>query len=207
MTSPFRIKGGRQRLSKGRSLITFARHLHGSGANEQAERVGRGALAILASALNWLEDSGDFERAHQELDRAGKFVRKAFGCHLEQVDGKYEQRCPVEIAHVRLGFSVEMKIQGSECSICKADYGDCPHIAGERYGGQTCVRIIERIEALSAVAIVARPAQPDARLTALPVDSDELRAALGPGFQIGMPVSCDRCLTSCGGFRELPKPL
>lgn len=48
-----------------------------------------------------------------------------------------------------------------------------------------------------------RPANPDARLTALPVSTRDLSAVLGPLWKLGMPVNCDRCLTPCNGVEEI----
>jgi hypothetical protein len=61
--------------------------------------------------------------------------------------------------------------------------------------------IVTDIQGLE-VSIVRSPAQPEARLLALPVDKDALIRGLGPKFDYGMPVSCDRCLEPCHGFVE-----
>jgi hypothetical protein len=44
--------------------------------------------------------------------------------------------------------------------------------------------------------------QPEARLTELPVSTADLRQAFGPEFNVGMPVSCDRCLGDCEGIDD-----
>jgi hypothetical protein len=52
---------------------------------------------------------------------------------------------------------------------------------------------------LFEVSLVARPAQPDARIESISVGRNELRKRLGSKFTPGMPVFCDNCLTPCGG--------
>lgn len=55
-----------------------------------------------------------------------------------------------------------------------------------------------RIEPIGGVAIVSRPAQPDARIQVLAMTLDEPRPSLPNDWRPGMPVSCDRSL-------DLPK--
>ena len=64
------------------------------------------------------------------------------------------------------------------------------------------VSIVTDIRGLE-VSLVRSPAQPEARLLALPVDKAALIRGLGPDFRYGMPVSCDRCLEPCQGFDEV----
>jgi hypothetical protein len=175
------------------------------GPNATIEAQAREALGTLQSAMNWLEDTAGFDVAHIELDNAGRFVRETFGCELTFIGGHYEQRCPVALAHVRVGLSVEMVIRKSECSICGRDPEECPHINGRTYDGNKCTRIIKEAE-LDKIAIVGRPGIPDARFTSEPVDAQDLIDQLGPEFKVGMPVDCDRCLSTCPGVREFKIP-
>jgi len=55
------------------------------------------------------------------------------------------------------------------------------------------------------VAIVDRPANPDARFMTLPVSLSELRADLDPSFRPGDEVSSDRCLSACSGLVEVSR--
>jgi hypothetical protein len=162
----------------------------------------------------------------------GEWVRKTFGCHLAYESGTYHQRCPVAIAHKRIGMSVGFTVRRRICSICSDDWADCPHSPSELYdvpGGldeagrcqvcrkENCARhlcgqtyrvppiaIVMEVEDLQEISLVAKPAQPDARLTSLPISTESLRAALGPSFTPGAPVSCDRCLRPCEGIEEFP---
>jgi hypothetical protein len=57
---------------------------------------------------------------------------------------------------------------------------------------------------LHEISIVRKPSQPEVRATSLPVDTEDLKNALGPDFKAGMAVNCDKCLYPCPGFDELP---
>lgn len=194
-------------VQHGLSVLARARETLAQGARSMltdmtaAEERCRTSLALFASAMNWLEDTEHFETAHRALDEAGAFVRRAFGCTLHEEGGKYEQRCPVAIAHKRMGFSPEAIIK-TECSICGQHDDYCPHIAGRVYDGKRCYRAVADAEVVG-VAIVSRPSQPDARLLALPVEIAALRRTLGPPWRPGGPVNCDRCMRPCGGVQEI----
>jgi len=55
-----------------------------------------------------------------------------------------------------------------------------------------------------SVERVTTPADPDARIQAIPIDVAELRARLGDGFVPGMEVNCDHCLKGCKGMIRHP---
>lgn len=188
-------------LDKGRRTIESARVIvQEQGPVEVAEKTARAALRLLRSATNWLEASEHFERAHRELDAAGRFTRQTFGCSLTLESGTYYQDCPVALAHTRVGFSIGGIVRKASCSICHQDPEDCEHITGRVYEGEACVRVLEDIE-LREVSLVGKPANPDARIERMSIDTAELEESLGPEFQPGTPVACDRCLYSCDGVR------
>lgn len=220
------------RLARATELLASARGRlrqasdHSSTLVVEAEASGRAALAILASALNWAEDTEWEEEAHKQLDDAGCWVRTSFGCQLDQTASSYWQSCPVALGHNRIGMSIG-GVARRICSICGGDLSECEHRRGTAYmvpGGRTdfgwcrvCLRrdgcdhdpnetyrasvrsIITRID-LQEVSIVGKPANPDARFTRIPIDAAELQEFLGPDFIPGMKVSCDRCLSSCAGL-------
>lgn len=197
-------------------------------AQSEAESEARQAIAECAKAF-WRAEDTDLEDAqHDLMHRIGRWTRRHFGCSLHFDGTNYEQRCPIAIAHKRMGFSPGFTSKHI-CSICGGDLSECPHIRGRAYwvrGGahderpcslcmQTACRhrvdrlyrasvvsIITDIQA-QEVSIVRRPAQPEARLLGIPVSSDDLANALG-GFQPGIEVSCDKCLEDCPGFEEIP---
>lgn len=153
--------------------------------------------------MNWLEDSEHFEQAHRALDQAGRFIRQNFGCTLAFKDGEYRQECPVALAHNRIGMSIGAIVKKASCSICRSDPHDCSHITGRIYDGERCVRLIEEAELLE-VSLVDRPSMPDARILSMSIPNSELRKLLGPKFRPGVPLSCDRCLSDCGGVNDHP---
>jgi hypothetical protein len=168
---------------------------------ETADKM-RAVLGRLRSAMDWLEDTPDFEAAHMLLDQAGRLTRQTFGCSLYQDGQRYEQRCPVALAHTRLGLSPTLVIRESECSICHQDPDECHHVKGHRYDDQLCLRIIKRADVLG-VSLVSRPANPGARIISVGVLDTELQESLGAEWHPGMPVSCDLCLYPCDGVREV----
>ena len=200
--------------------------------DEEAEPAAREMLAAASSAF-WLAEDTELEsQTHKEMDDYGRWVRTTFGCRLAYESGTYYQRCPAAIAHKRVGMSMGFTARRRICSICAEDLADCPHDRHELYevaggigptgrcracGSDECtehipertyrvpaIGIVTEIDQVREVSIVARPAQPLARLTSVPVDGDLLRDALGSSFETGMTVSCDRCLNACKGIAEIP---
>jgi hypothetical protein len=167
-----------------------------------AESRARESLVILGSSLNWLEDTERFEEAHALLDQAGAYVRRTFGCQLRFTGSGYELPCPVAVAHKRLGVSPEIIVDGFDCTICGLDEEQCEHISGRVYDGERCRRRARGRMRIIAVAWVSRPEQPDARLSALPVPLEKIKKLMPAGWQVGMPVPCDRCLFPCDGVEE-----
>jgi len=217
-----------------------ARRLYGHSSlqadigSPDAEAVARKMLGVAASAFWNAEDTELEESVHRDMDSYGKWVRTTFGCHLAYESGVYHQRCPVAIAHKRIGMSIGFVASKRICSICADDWADCPHSPNELYevnGGvnpqgycQVCgtrdctkhhpdqtyrtppIAIVTDIERLNEVSLVSKPAQPDARLTSIPLSTEELRAALGSLFLPGDMVNCNRCLSPCEGIEEVRLP-
>jgi len=203
-SNDYAISEGQVRLRKGSRLFgRAARILILEGASAEVEADLRTSFGHLRSAMNWLEDTNEFELAHQRLDAAGKLAREQFpkGCALVFSGGQYHQRCPVALAHNRSGMSPGYVVREAECSICHHDPEECDHITGRVYRGERCVRILKRLDLLE-VSVVSRPAQPDARFTSTSVPVSTLRRKLGKDFSPGTTVICDHCLTPCQGVRR-----
>jgi hypothetical protein len=193
---------------------------------QRAERAGRNALKHLRSALDWAEDTNKEDDAHAQLDKAGTFIRKTFGCNFLFEEGTYFQTCPVALGHNRIGFSIGATATRI-CSLCGEDLSECEHLKGNAYfvpGGyedlghcrvclsttkcdhlpdkiyraSVCAKLIE-IE-LHEVSLVNRPAHPEARIQKVSISSEKIRQQLGEEFVDGMPVSCDYCLSECDGL-------
>lgn len=195
----YKVDHGSDLLRQGKRAIGQARYL--ALIDEQrseAEAKAREALSVLASAGNWLDGTSRFDEAHEVMDAAGRYVARTFGCHLGRTGSTYVQACPVAIAHKRVGLSPAMEVQESSCSLCNAPYEDCDHIAGKEYDSGICIRQIEKFVVIE-VSIVAQPAQPDARMTEIPISTQDLQARLPNAWRPGMDVKCDRCLDDCDG--------
>ena len=222
--------GGEARLRRGQLAMARARLREQEGDSAGAEAVARAALADFAGAMNWLEDTPEFDVAHYRLDQAGRWVRETFGCWLERDGTSYSRTCPADLAHTRVGFSPGMKDVIRECSICGQDPRSptCRHIKGRPYqttrrligercnlcgrracdhtdgqpGVAICSNVIVSAD-MEEMSLVPRPEQPMARPSKVEVDVVLLEAVLGPGgWQPGMEVSCDKCLRPCRGVRE-----
>jgi hypothetical protein len=198
----FGVSEGERLLAEGTRLIgKAAATLSIEGACEEAGDQLRRALSVLRSAMNWLEDSDLFDVAHERIDVAGRLAREHFpdGCAFSFRDGTYFQECPAALAHNRMGMSIGYVVREAECSICHQEPEDCDHIKGQLYDGQLCVRIIKRLD-LMEVSFVGRPAQPDARVTSVSIDTADMHRRLGPEFRPGMSILCDKCLSPCSGL-------
>jgi hypothetical protein len=63
-------------------------------------------------------------------------------------------------------------------------------------------RIVTNMRARE-VSFVQRPANPEARLLAVPLPNDAIAEKFGPeAFRPGASLSCDRCLSGCRGFED-----
>lgn len=194
---------GQERLGTGSRLLgQAALRVQTGDLSRDTETLLRNAMPVLRSAMNHLEDTPQFEVAHQRLDQVGELARRHFrrGCALPFEEGGYHQRCPVALAHNRDGLSIEYILRSSECSICGLEPDKCSHITGRIYGGERCVSVITDAE-VTGVALVGRPAFADARLESVGVSTDELRSRFGERFEPGVTtVYCDRCLSTCDGI-------
>ena len=198
-----RVQVGLEKLEKGSRMVREAvQQVTNHPSQGESESKAREGLAILRSAVDWLEDTDYFEQAHKALDDAGRDIRSEFGCHLTfDPENGYSRTCPVDLAHTRVGMSVGYIVEEVECSICRQDPEDCHHITGQTYGDKVCYRVVTRADLLE-ISFVSRPGQPDARIHRVSVNRNELEQAIGPSFRYGMLVSCNVCLQRCDGMTE-----
>jgi hypothetical protein len=193
-----------------------------------AEQEARGAIVEIVRAFWWAEDSELEEDQHRPMHEIGLWTRRRFGCSIHFDGKRYEQRCQIDIAHRRFGFSVGYTATAI-CSICGEDVSECPHLPDKEYwvrGGVgasghcpvcmakadcqhrpnrlytvTLTKIITDMD-VREISFVSRPAGVTTRLLGIPVDNADLIEAFGPDFEVGMPVSCDKCLNGRWGFNE-----
>ncbi len=220
------------REEKGLALLAQAQRQFAQAQRARSEPMTRAALAVGFDAFNWLEDTRYQERAHRFLHKSGAWTRRAFprGCALVWANGGYEHRCPVALAHLRVGLSAGMIVRIKRCTFCGQDASECPHMTDREYlvpggpgplgrcracGEEVChhkpsrrywarpSRIVEPAE-IREVSLVSRPVQPTNRLIGQPIDGARLQAVLGPAFRYGVDaVSCSECLQPCQGFQRM----
>lgn len=92
------------------------------------------------------EDSELEEDQHTLMHEIGLWTRQRFGCSIHFDGKRYEQRCQIDIAHRRFGFSVGYTATAI-CSICGDDVSGCPHLPDKEYwirGGVWAPRGIAR---------------------------------------------------------------
>ena len=229
-TEGARISEGRERLQAARTARAESRALVDAAAEEARLRE---SLRLAASAFDWLEDTGLEHEAHEFVHEAGREARERFpaGCGLVWAESAYWDECPASLMHTRLGLSPGIVFRAGVCSICGQDPAECEHRPGQVVsvcGGPgpsghcpVCLdtecshsphevysarpSVIWTDADLPEISLVARPRDPDARVTSMEVGADTIQEVFGPAFRHGSdPVSCTMCLQPCGGLRRFP---
>jgi hypothetical protein len=196
-----------------------------------ADAEARKAIDAAVRAFWWAEDTELEAAQHELMHRIGRWTRREFGCSVHFNGTQYERRCPIDIAHTKMGLSPGYTCI-LICSICGGDLSECPHLRDRAYwvrGGPfeshpcpvcmqpDCGHRPDRLYRVSVtanvtqiraheVSFVRRPVQPEARIISLSISNDDLAKALGPEFRPGIPLSCDKCLGGCWGFNEFEPP-
>jgi hypothetical protein len=176
------------------------------------------------NALNFLEDTELGETAHELIHKAAALRFGFLGCKLWMEGDQVKSDCPVRVGHLRWGMSPELVTEWA-CSICALRVDVCPHIPGEDYevvvdrsnsncsacktadcahqhGGKVQMKahpVAVSIQTL-AVAVVARPRDPTARVAELPLEPSIVKALLQE-IEAGNGC-CRECLLPCTGFTE-----
>lgn len=225
------LEVGRRHLRDARGSAFSARAAL-AAFDESAEDHARLSLQRYASAMNWLEDTADFDVAHGELHEIGRLCREEFseGCRYGGADGDFVQSCPAALVHTRVGFSPGM-IGNAICSVCDEDVTECPHRPGETIpvealihpdgrcsicGSGSCVAhvpgltysaevgvVVTEVYEIEEVSIVDRPRQPDARIQSVRIPRADIERRLGQRIPLGAHMNCDRCLGQCRGFSSM----
>lgn len=185
----------------------------------KAELHARAALQLGAQTY-WLAELTELaEREHRTLHAMGRWTASHFPCPLTFKNGQYFNSCPVYVADLRMGLSPGFTAKKT-CAICRGDLSECVHRRGRLYwvrggagddswcsvcAGEDCkhrpdrlyltsvIGVIEHIDELHEISYVDVPAQPLARLTERPIDTERLAKHLGPSFIPGVTVNCGRC--------------
>src|ERR1700687_2082909 len=111
----------RLELDQGLKLLRQARRQFRRAEAEldapKAEGAARSAIQSAYRAFNWLEDTAREEVAHETLHTIGRWTRERFplGCTIPWTGEHYERTCPVQLCHIRVGFSPGMIVGAKLC--------------------------------------------------------------------------------------------
>lgn len=189
----------------------------------------RTSVSASMAALNYLEDHPMREDAHEAIHCAAFVKRGLFGCPIVLRDDKFWTDCPINLSHLRVGFSVGL-VSDFECSICGRLVEDCDHQMGQPYrvvakrdgtgvcsicGAVDCEHtpgeefLVEayanaRNAKASEVSMVPRPRYPQARIVEI---TKNLGSASGdPRVRYAAEhedLNCDADLGPCNGFNDM----
>lgn len=191
-----------------------------------ANRHARASLRHFRAALDFAEDSGLECVAHELMDRAGNWVRRAFGCPHVVRNSSIEITCPLKLGHTRIGVSVGIRIKQQHCQFCGLDPSECSHMPGESYwvpggsselgwcrvcGDDCCSHSEEReyrvplnivvTEAeIDEISLVTRPAMRVTRIERMSESVAAIEEVVGHKLPDGSVLSCDSCLSPCEGL-------
>ncbi|MCH7560759.1 MAG: hypothetical protein IIC67_05230 [Thaumarchaeota archaeon] len=101
---------------------------------------------------------------------------------LDAVISVNDKRYIQSILEGHRGLSPELIVRKIGCSICRQNYEDCNHIAGETYDGKECICLMEEFEALNVTA-VTHPEEPRSKVTDMLVFEDDGRSYTWHGFE------------------------
>jgi hypothetical protein len=182
------------------------------------------AADLATQALNFLEDLPLAGDAHDLLHSTALLRGALYGCPFWVENGEVWTDCPVRISHLRFGVSVEMSTVW-HCSICGLRFDLCEHDPDALYEveaqrtsesctvcfGRECehevgvrylvhpIAVADSISA-GAVAWVARPRYPQARVVRMTLDYEEGSDEFT--FAERGDLACHLCRLSCPGLRD-----
>lgn len=119
----------------------------------------------------------DAEKGHASRD-AGSSYRGHLTDYISRIQVMQELLFPKQRY-----FSAGWIIESSKCSICRAEYGECDHIAGRPYLGQLCARVVEKGR-IAEISIVDHSSDKHCRVVSFSDGSKDrdaftLRVAMG----------------------------
>jgi hypothetical protein len=126
-------------------------------------------IEALQAELNmWLQlKEGKPDDAWNSLVTAQKAARDVLRAHggFSHWEARAVRLVNIErvVFPEQIFFSAGLIVRRQQCSICGADYEDCPHIVGMPYMGEFCRCILGDIEA-DHVALVKEPANKQCRV-------------------------------------------
>lgn len=204
-----------------------ARCRSGRTSDRCAEVSARDALDCAVRAFNLMEDLPEAEDAHRLIHELGMCVSRHFGCRIRLTNDLWRWQCPVIIAHVRIGQSVNFTAQRI-CSICRQNIMSdrCPHLPNQAYevkvndparcpcGARNCMRhkagtalkvfptsIVEEADSMSEISWVARPRDPLARIRSISYSPDQMAASMCAEIPNSThTIECLHCRQTCTGL-------
>jgi hypothetical protein len=124
--------------------------------------------ALSAELDLWLQlKDGQPDGAWSSLVNAQMATRDAVRAHegFSHLEARAARLVNIErvIFPDQVFLSAGLIVRRQECSICNAEYGDCPHLVGMPYMGEFCRCILHDIEA-DHIAMVKEPANKQCRI-------------------------------------------
>lgn len=157
--------------------IDAARRERAAAGDEEAANILLGlgcGVDALGSELNLylLIKAGESERAWDALVDAEVATGAAMRAHQSfaylEPKAAHLRRLETILFGPQSFLSAGMIVRRQECSICRADYALCDHIAGQPYCGVFCSLILKEVEA-DHIALVDEPANRHCRVISFSV--------------------------------------
>jgi len=126
-------------------------------------------IEALSAELNmWLElKAGRPDDAWKSLITAQTATRDAIRAHrgFHHLEARATRLVSIErvVFPDQVFLSAGLIVRRQECSVCNAEYEDCPHLVGMPYMGEFCRCILRDIEA-DHIAMVKEPANKQCRI-------------------------------------------
>jgi hypothetical protein len=130
---------------------------------------GQCVIEALEAELNmWLQlKDGRPDEAWENLVNAQRATRNAIRASrgFSHLEARATRLLNIErvVFPAQVFLSAGLIVRSQQCSICGAEYDDCPHIVGKPYMGEFCRCILKDIEA-NHIAIVTEPANKQCRV-------------------------------------------
>lgn len=207
----------------GSSSFRSGRCVKSVNAKPDAEKVARQAVNHAVIAFNLLDDLELQCSAHILIHEIGMFISRHFGCTINQTADGWTLSCPVILSHFRMGMSPGFSAT-RHCSICGADFSECPHRPGELYEvtvadtsrcpcgvsgcqshsvGEQLVLApsgVVRTGKLQEISWVTRPRDPYARMNSITFSNAKMATITRSTVPDGAVAECFHCRQACTGL-------
>lgn len=166
--------------------------------------------ALMSETNMWLQlKAGEPDKAWDSLVNAQMAVRDAIRAHkgFAHLEARAIRLVNIErvVFPEQVFFSAGLIVGRQECSICGAEYGDCPHVIGQPYWGKLCGCVLREVEA-DHVAIVKEPANKHCRVVCFNTEGgirNRMTWRVAPGAIQGNPDPDRKGLTASGVILDM----